>query len=309
VLLDLIPPGLDLAKDVLPPLADAFKELGPFVAALAKAIMPALVAILKELTPILQELTEFMVQHPKLAAGMVLGFTAVALAINLISSPASAILILLGILVAQIIYCYQRFETFRRIVDGVLRGVRDSFVAFLGSVLWVFGKVLDGAAWAFGWMPGIGPKLQAAARHFHAFANTVIADLAGIPEVKYVNVVALVNGRRQSIARAVGSANDREGRYAARAAGGIVGQAASGGIRSGLTLVGENGPELIDAAPGSRVHTAADTSRAMTGGSGGGRVDVVFSSDGSRVGDFLLELVRHSVRINGGDVQAVLGSA
>jgi hypothetical protein len=45
-----------------------------------------------------------------------------------------------------------------------------------------------------------------------------------------------------------------------KAAGGIAG-AASGGVRSNLTWVGEHGPELLDLAPGSRVWSNPDSKR------------------------------------------------
>ncbi|MEV7154917.1 phage tail protein [Streptomyces misionensis] len=48
-----------------------------------------------------------------------------------------------------------------------------------------------------------------------------------------------------------------------KAAGGIVGAAASGGIRSGLTLVGEQGPELAELPVGSRVRSNPDTRRLL----------------------------------------------
>lgn len=46
-----------------------------------------------------------------------------------------------------------------------------------------------------------------------------------------------------------------------KAAGGIVGMAASGGIRSNLTWVGEQGPELLDLPAGSRVWSNPDSQR------------------------------------------------
>ena len=48
-----------------------------------------------------------------------------------------------------------------------------------------------------------------------------------------------------------------------KAAGGIVGAAASGGIRGGLTLVGEHEPELLDLPIGSRVWSGPDTRRKL----------------------------------------------
>lgn len=50
---------------------------------------------------------------------------------------------------------------------------------------------------------------------------------------------------------------------ATKASGGIVGHAAEGGPRNGMTLVGEHGPELVDLAPGSTVHSAGDSARLM----------------------------------------------
>jgi len=49
--------------------------------------------------------------------------------------------------------------------------------------------------------------------------------------------------------------------FKGKAAGGIVGAAASGGLRSGLTWVGEQGPELVDLLPGTRVWSNPDSRR------------------------------------------------
>ncbi|MET8766315.1 phage tail protein [Streptomyces sp. NPDC004658] len=54
--------------------------------------------------------------------------------------------------------------------------------------------------------------------------------------------------------------------FGKKAAGGIVGAAASGGLRSGLTLVGEHGPELADLPMGSRVWSNPDTRRKLAAG-------------------------------------------
>lgn len=49
-----------------------------------------------------------------------------------------------------------------------------------------------------------------------------------------------------------------------RAHGGITG-AAGGGPRGDMTLVGENGPELVDLPPGTQVHSNPDTERILSG--------------------------------------------
>lgn len=102
------------------------------------------------------------------------------------------------------------------------------------------------------------------------------------------------------------------------ASGGIVGAqpgipgAASGGVRNGMTWVGEQGPELAELPPGTRVHPAGQSQRMaqeMSGG-GGKREPVVLElrSSGNAVDDFLLERLRESIRVQGGDVQIVLGT-
>lgn len=54
--------------------------------------------------------------------------------------------------------------------------------------------------------------------------------------------------------------------------------AATGGVRKGLTLVGEEGPELIDAVTPSRVYTAKQTREALSGGPQNVKVEIVNKS-------------------------------
>ena len=91
------------------------------------------------------------------------------------------------------------------------------------------------------------------------------------------------------------------------ASGGVVGAAASGGVRSGQTVVGEDGPELVDLAAGSQVTPAGDTARILGQSGGGGSMHLTIDSGGSRMDDLLVEIIRKAVRVRGGDVQGVLG--
>ncbi|MFJ4624222.1 phage tail protein [Streptomyces sp. NPDC088812] len=63
----------------------------------------------------------------------------------------------------------------------------------------------------------------------------------------------LTKALNRSVVKAVGK----------KAAGGIVGAAASGGIRGGLTWVGEHEPELLDLPVGSRVWSGPDSRRKL----------------------------------------------
>lgn len=97
-----------------------------------------------------------------------------------------------------------------------------------------------------------------------------------------------------------------------QAHGGVTGnwgRAATGGARSNMTLVGEQGPELVDLAPGSHVRSNADSRRMMAAGQGGGgqRIELVLNSSGSRIDDLLLEVLRDSIHQRGGDPVTVLG--
>lgn len=90
--------------------------------------------------------------------------------------------------------------------------------------------------------------------------------------------------------------------------GGVIG-AASGGPRSRMTLVGEQGPELVDLAAGSTVHTAGATRQMLAGGGGGrgGVYQVNLNLDGRTVARVLIDPFREEIRDLGGDVQYALG--
>lgn len=95
----------------------------------------------------------------------------------------------------------------------------------------------------------------------------------------------------------------------AQAHGGIIG-AAGGGPRSRMTLVGEQGPELVDLAPGSRVRSHPDSKRiadGMAGGGGGGPITIQLVMDGRRMAEVLVDPLRNEISSRGGNVQAALG--
>ncbi len=103
------------------------------------------------------------------------------------------------------------------------------------------------------------------------------------------------------------SLDQRKRRHGLRT-GGVVGTAATGGVRNNMTLVGEDGPELVDLPGGSRVRSNPDTRRIMGGGSGGGQtVRLMIDAGPSETSRLLLKLLRNAIRIEGGDVELVLG--
>lgn len=90
--------------------------------------------------------------------------------------------------------------------------------------------------------------------------------------------------------------------------GGVIG-AAGGGPRSRMTLVGEQGPELVDLAPGSRVRSSPDTKRMLAGGHAGGGQPIVvqLQLDGRQIAQVLIDPLRGEIQAKGGNVQAALG--
>lgn len=87
--------------------------------------------------------------------------------------------------------------------------------------------------------------------------------------------------------------------------GGIVG-AAGGGPRSNLVMVGEQGRELVKLPFGSTVMPHGQTER-MVGQSGGGGGRLQIEWVGGNAGDEFMAWLRKNIRIQGGDVQTVLG--
>ena len=87
-----------------------------------------------------------------------------------------------------------------------------------------------------------------------------------------------------------------------KASGGVIG-AATGGVRSNLTLVGERGPELVSLPGGSRVHSN-NASRQMMGGGGDGMAPFVLLVEvgGKEVAQLMVDPFRREVSRRGGVV-------
>lgn len=64
--------------------------------------------------------------------------------------------------------------------SAVVHGLRTAIAWVVNKILGYYGMILHGAAWAFGWIPGIGPKLKAAAKWFDKFRADVTDSIAGI---------------------------------------------------------------------------------------------------------------------------------
>lgn len=143
-------------------------------------------------------------------------------------------------------------------------------------------------------------------------ASSIIAqvkrDLDSVPDSTYKKFV--MTYVQQVIGNAPVGNPPGYGFIGNRAQGGPIGHAAEGGGRTGLTWVGEHGPELLKLPAGAFVNPAGASSRAAAmGGGGGGNATVTLEvvSGGAKMDDFLVEILRKAVRARGGNVQIVLG--
>jgi len=83
-------------------------------------------------------------------------------------------------------------QTYARIVNAVFSGVgrgiksvwerviRPTFAFLVRTWLTAAGAIVNGAAKALGWVPGVGPKLRSAAREFNKFRDRANAALGGV---------------------------------------------------------------------------------------------------------------------------------
>lgn len=189
---------------------------------------------------------------------------------------------------------------------------RRVFVALIATILNFAGIAIKAFAAAFDWIPGLGPKLRKAEGNFERFKDSVIKSLNKVPDDKYIDIHlrTIFNGVWQSIGsmtrqlQAIGAVRTH-------AHGGAVATAATGGSRNGMTLVGEQGPELADLAPGSRVYSNADSLR-MAGQMGGsGKLAPIVVNlvvDGMTLARAMVDPQRKYINDHfGGDVQAAYG--
>jgi hypothetical protein len=185
------------------------------------------------------------------------------------------------------------FNELRNRVTNSVNSIYNLFSAFGRRVASVLMWIYNTGVTAFSWIRSIGGWLGGAMNAFGRFGNYVSGVLSWVRGMAAATASVVSN-----VLGGIGFAH-----------GGIVGAAASGGIRNGMTMVGEGGPELVELPPGTRVHSAGDTKRKLADGNGGNGGEFVFRFDTG--GDPLLSAIVKSLRsvvaAQGGNVQIVLG--
>lgn len=116
------------------------------------------------------------------------------------------------------------------------------------KVLWSFGLILDGAARAFGWVPGLGPKLKSAKKGFDTFRDDVNRALGGIKGKRVkIDVRPVVSPKSVTVGLNIKASG--KGNVVTLPFVGLpvaVGRASGGPVSGGRPyMVGERGPELF----------------------------------------------------------------
>jgi TP901 family phage tail tape measure protein len=274
-----------------------------------------MVLVGEKVIPVLQKSVDWMKQHGEIvkivamAIGGVLLVAIGAYTVSMIAAAAATIaatwpilLIVAAVaaLAVGLAYAYEKSQTFRDIVSVAFHYVKTAgltmALALVTGFQWlvdvwmaVAKRIVDGAATAFGWIPGIGPKLKDAAAAFDGMKDNVNASLDKIKKSITVDLnTENAKGQADAMSRYYRDQNwiakaslsvVQSGIANKMAASGSVGtrgnRAASGmgfghnalgtdNWRGGPTWVNEKGGEIIDLPSGSRV-IPADKSAAMMG--------------------------------------------
>lgn len=191
---------------------------------------------------------------------------------------------------------YKMYDVIRTVMRGLVNVVT-------GALL----DILTAANDAFGWVPGLGPKLRTASQKVADFREKVMKELSAIPDK---TITITIKQRFVQTGKYISQSqiDNPTQLYSGLRSGGVKG-AASGATSSGLTWVGEDGPELANLPPGTAMHTAGDSAR-MAASSGGGHADVTVGFDKAGLTGLalaLMETLRAEISHQGGNVQRVLG--
>lgn len=236
------------------------------------------------------------------------------------ANPIGIVVIAIIALIAIIVIAYKRSDTFRAIVQAAFRAVKAAAITMKNGLVAAFNAVVSAFRTVQSRISSTVSSVRSRLSSLVSFARGIPGRIASAFSSLYG---AITNPVRNAIgavkswlngllsfARSIPSriGNSVKSAIPGFAHGGIIGGAATGGARGGLTMVGENGPELLRLPGGSRVRSNADSRRIAAGSGSGGAITLMIESSGSAADKLLVELIRKSVRIKGGNVQAVLGT-
>jgi hypothetical protein len=194
---------------------------------------------------------------------------------------------------SELAFRLQNFVIFATGVAFALDKIGEAIKVMWGNFSQFIGLIINGAAKAFGWIPGIGPKLERAAADFNAFRDRVNKALDGInDEDVYINV------KQRGAVGVTGSNEAFNLKVGRRAHGGVTG--------GGWTELHEMGREAVRLPSGATVIPHGQTEQMINSGAARSKLDLVvsFQSTGDPLIDEIMRGLRFQVRANGGVDQA-----
>jgi hypothetical protein len=297
--------GFDATVATLKTVGGALKSTGSFLSTYRDIIIPIAGGVLAMVAA-----WKTYVLVTKLVAAATKAWAAVQVVLNVVmtANPIGIIVLAIVGLVAAFVLAYRNSDRFRAIVQtgmalakaailglvagakAAFEGLKNAFTAVktavtnvlvgafrfaVGAVLGYLGFIINGAARAFGWIPGIGPKLKAAAAQFNTFANSVNASLA---KIRNKQVTVTIRKNTIDYSNGVTRSRNRNSPNAMRAHG--------GGVSVGMAYqVNEQGQELLRLNDRSAAVIPHARSQRMLRSNGGGGGDTYIINASGMVGD------------------------
>jgi hypothetical protein len=220
-----------------------------------------------------------------------------ALNVAMRANPIGLIITALTLLVGGLIYAYNKSETFRKVVNGALGAVknvavsvfnwiRDNWRNILGILLAPFSLVIK----------PIWKHRDSILNAIKAVPGAIGRFMSGVANIITAPFRAAFNGVRNAWNSTVGGKGFTVPGWIPQV----------GGKSFSIPYFHTGG--VVSGAMGSETLAVLKAGERVTGGRGssGGPV-IVLRSDGGRVGKLLIQILREAIRIEGGDVQVVLG--
>jgi len=129
--------------------AGKFKILSNSLAETKESIGAALLPVVEKVLPVLQKFADWAQNNPRAFLAIAAAITAISVAILAVNfamslNPFTAIAAGVAALVVGIIYAYNKFETFRTIVNGVLNGLITGFEFFANAWINTINTIIRG---------------------------------------------------------------------------------------------------------------------------------------------------------------------
>lgn len=228
------------------------------------------------------------------------------------------------------------FWSLGKVVEWLVTKIVLPYIAVFGAIFrWLYQEIIApvvsfivadvrvlGAIFGWLWTHAIWPALSAIADAAHwlwGIMKSIFGAVGGFIADAFGRAVEIVKGDINALISLLNNATMAINRFVLHPLNSVTGSnfgdipqvphLATGGITgSGWAVVGERGRELVKVGPGSQVMNNGATEALLGGGGAGGggvaRVEIV--SDGSALGDLIVELLRPIIRNRGGNVQLIL---